>query len=268
MKKYKQIRINIFAASVAVLVILVVILLHGNARAGIVINTNTASIDAQNKLNTAQQALQKSFQRLSSGMRINTAADDSAGMGVSESLASRMKSFKQAIRDTDDSISLLKSTEGALNKMRSILIRMRELAVQSSNGTLVTEDSNTISEEFDAHIAEIEEIAFPESLPDNLTVVIQQAQENFFEHLQEISDKVQDLDITDFDTPVDGEDATPPTPTQVIDESLKALNVAEKGVIRITDKITRNDQKIVKDSERVLKKSENSPDPTSKLKKN
>ena len=84
--------------------------------------------------------MQKSLQKLSSGFRINSAADDAAGLAISEKLRGQVRGSQQAQRNAQDGISMLQTAEGALNETHSILQRMRELAVQASNGTLVAED--------------------------------------------------------------------------------------------------------------------------------
>ncbi len=114
----------------------------------LVINTNVSSLEAQKNLNRSQATLQKSFQRLSSGFRINTASDDAAGMGVSESLKARIRSFTVAERNTRNAISMANTAEGGLNEISGIVIRMRELAVQSANGDLTSTDRSYLDTEF------------------------------------------------------------------------------------------------------------------------
>ncbi len=114
----------------------------------LVINTNVASLEAQKNLNRSQGALQKSFQRLSSGFRINNASDDAAGMGVSESLKARIRSFTVAERNTKNAISMANTAEGGLNEISGIVVRMRELAVQSANGDLTSTDRSYLDTEF------------------------------------------------------------------------------------------------------------------------
>lgn len=114
----------------------------------LVIQTNTASLAAQRNLLQNQGALQKSFNRLSSGFRINTAADDAAGLAISESLKSQIRSFTVAERNAADGISLAQTAEGALGEVHEILGRLRELAVQSSNGSLTSSDRGFLQTEF------------------------------------------------------------------------------------------------------------------------
>ncbi len=123
------------------------------------INTNVASLNAQKNLNKAQGALQTSFQRLSSGFRVNSASDDAAGLGVSESLKSRIRSFKVAERNTSNAISMANTAEGGLNEISGIVIRMRELAVQSANGDLTSTDRGYVNTEFALLKDEIDRLA-------------------------------------------------------------------------------------------------------------
>ncbi len=100
-----------------------------------VINTNISSLNAQRNLNTSQNALATSLQRLSSGLRINSAKDDAAGLAISERMTSQIRGLNQAARNANDGISLAQTAEGALAEIGNNLQRIRELAVQSANAT-------------------------------------------------------------------------------------------------------------------------------------
>jgi flagellin len=100
-----------------------------------VINTNTASLNAQRNLSTSGSSLATSLQRLSSGLRINSAKDDAAGLAISERFTSQIRGVNQAARNANDGISLAQTAEGALAEVGNNLQRIRELAVQASNGT-------------------------------------------------------------------------------------------------------------------------------------
>jgi len=126
---------------------------------GLRVNTNLASMTAQRNLSLVTSRLQGNFSRLASGLRIASAADDAAGLGISERMRSQILSLGQASRNADDGISLVQTAEGALNEVSSNLSRMRELAVQSANGTLNTTDRSVIDLEFTALKAEIDRIA-------------------------------------------------------------------------------------------------------------
>ena len=122
------------------------------------INTNVASISTQRALEKTQMGLQKSMSRLSSGLRINTAGDDAAGLAISESLKGQVRSLQQASRNAGDGVSFLQTAEGALNEVSGLLIRMRELSVQSSNGTLTTTQRSSLHNEFQQLRSEIDRI--------------------------------------------------------------------------------------------------------------
>jgi flagellin len=121
--------------------------------------TNTSSLNAQRNLSQTGRALSANFGRLSSGMRINTAGDDAAGLAISERMKSQIRSMSQAERNANDGISLLQTAEGAMNENSGILIRMRELAMQSANGTLGDGEKDALQVEFGEMVNEIERIA-------------------------------------------------------------------------------------------------------------
>ena len=120
---------------------------------------NIASLNAQRLLGTNNERLSKSVERISSGIRINRAADDAAGLAISEGLRSDIRASRQAVRNANDGISVINITEGALNEQASILIRLRELASQASTGTVGSTERQTIQLEFDALRLEIDRIA-------------------------------------------------------------------------------------------------------------
>jgi flagellin len=125
---------------------------------GLRVNTNIFSLNAQTNLATVSSRLGGNFSRLSSGLRIAAAADDAAGLGISERMRAQIRSLQQARRNADDGISLVQTAEGALNELNGNLIRMRELAIQAANGTLNTGDRAVIDGEFQALIQEIDRV--------------------------------------------------------------------------------------------------------------
>lgn len=125
---------------------------------GLRINQNITALNAHRNLVTTDNALSKSLERLSSGLRINRAADDAAGLAISEKMRSQIKGLAQAIRNAQDGISLIQTAEGALNETHSILQRMRQLAIQAANDTLTDADRNQIQQEIDQLIEEINRI--------------------------------------------------------------------------------------------------------------
>ena len=121
--------------------------------------TNVASLDAQRNLANTQNSLAQSIGRLSSGMRINSAADDAAGLGISESLKADISSMGQAQRNSNDGISMSQVAEGGMNQMQGIVSRMRQLAVQSANQTLGSTERGYIQTEFGQLGQEIDRIS-------------------------------------------------------------------------------------------------------------
>lgn len=123
------------------------------------INTNVASLNAQRNLGRSQGALGTAMQRLSSGLRINSAKDDAAGLGISNRMTSQIRGLNQAVRNANDGISLAQTAEGALQESTNILQRMRELAIQSANDTNSTADRTSLNAEVTQLIAELDRIA-------------------------------------------------------------------------------------------------------------
>ncbi len=126
---------------------------------GLRVNHNISSVNAQRNLVNTTDRLQKSLQRLSSGLRITRAADDAAGLAISENFRAEVRSLTQAQRNANDGISLLQIAEGALNETSGLLIRMRELAIQAANGTMGSAERTTINSEFQDLVSEINRIA-------------------------------------------------------------------------------------------------------------
>ena len=120
-----------------------------------VINTNIASLNAQRNLNTSQTSLSTSMQRLSSGLRVNSAKDDSAGLAIAERMSAQVRGMNVAIRNANDGVSLAQTAEGALGKVGDSLQRMRELAVQARNSTNSVDDKDSLDKEYQALASEI-----------------------------------------------------------------------------------------------------------------
>jgi flagellin len=126
---------------------------------GLRVNTNIASINAQRNTAQVTTRLARNYQRLSTGLRISGAADDAAGLAISERLRAQVRSLSQASRNANDGISLVQVGEGALNEVSNILVRLRELTIQAANGSSSSADKDTIKEEFDSLVNEINRIA-------------------------------------------------------------------------------------------------------------
>ncbi|MBU8731779.1 flagellin [Cytobacillus oceanisediminis] len=122
------------------------------------INHNIAALNTYRQLNSASGAQSKSMEKLSSGLRINRAGDDAAGLAISEKMRSQIKGLDMASKNSQDGISMIQTAEGALNETHSILQRMRELAVQGANDTNVTQDRDAIQEELNELKKEIDRI--------------------------------------------------------------------------------------------------------------
>jgi flagellin len=123
------------------------------------INTNMGSIRAQRNLSGTNRALNQNIQRLSSGLRLNSAADDAAGMAVSTGLRAQLRGYQQALRNTNDGTSILQTTEGAYATIAEMLTRMRELAVQSASDGLGNKDRNYLDTEFQDIIQDLNRIS-------------------------------------------------------------------------------------------------------------
>lgn len=125
----------------------------------LVVNTNISSIIAQRSLVENSSKLSLSVQRLSSGLRINSAKDDAAGLAISEKLRAHIRSINVAVRNAQDGISLAQATEGGLVEVSNILVRMRELAEQAANGTLGSSERTALDDEYQQLLAEIDRIS-------------------------------------------------------------------------------------------------------------
>lgn len=124
-----------------------------------VINTNTKSLVAQNSLTVNNRSLGKAMEQLSTGKRINTAADDAAGLAISNKMTAQIRGLNQAVRNANDGISMIQTAEGATQEVTNMLQRMRELAVQSANATNTSDDRTSIQLEVTELQSEITRIA-------------------------------------------------------------------------------------------------------------
>jgi len=126
---------------------------------GLFINTNTSSINARRRLSESTGELSRSFERLSSGLRINSAKDDAAGLSISNRMTAQIKGLDQAVRNSNDGISLAQTAEGALNETTNILQRIRELSVQAASDVNNDLDRKSLNEEVKQLIQEVDRIA-------------------------------------------------------------------------------------------------------------
>ena len=146
---------------------------------GLRINTNVAALNATRQLNRTTGRLAKSLERLSSGLRINRAADDAAGLAIAEAFRSQVRGLAVAQRNAQDGVSLVQTAEGALSETHNILQRMRELAVQAASGTVSNSDRAALQSEVSQLISQIDDIASDTEfngttlLSDTTTITIQ-----------------------------------------------------------------------------------------------
>jgi len=129
--------------------------LHGETNVAQTINTNLVSLNAQRNLSVSQGSLSTSMQRLSSGLRVNSAKDDAAGLAIAERMQTQVRGSNVAIRNANDAISMAQTAEGAIGKVGDMLQRMRELAVQSANATNGADDRLNLNAEFEELSAEV-----------------------------------------------------------------------------------------------------------------
>ncbi|MBF0367960.1 MAG: flagellin FliC [Magnetococcales bacterium] len=132
------------------------------------INTNVASLNAQRNLMKSTNALGTTFERLSSGLRINSAKDDAAGLSISTRMTAQIRGTNQAVRNANDAISLMQVAEGALDETSNALQRIRELAVQAANDTYIDSDRNDMQDEVNQLLSEIDRIATTTEFNDTL----------------------------------------------------------------------------------------------------
>lgn len=125
----------------------------------LVVQTNTAASFAQSQIGKTSAALAKNFAKLSSGFRINDASDDAAGLGIVKSMNAQVRSMAVAERNTNDGISMVQTADGGAEQIHEIMTRMRELAVQASNGSLASTDYTNLDTEYQANLSEIDRIA-------------------------------------------------------------------------------------------------------------
>jgi flagellin len=124
-----------------------------------VINTNVKSIVAQNAMTINNRSMNKAMEQLSTGSRLNSAADDAAGLGIANKMTAQIRGLNQAVRNANDGISMIQTAEGATKEVSNMLQRMRELSVQAANDTYATQDRNAIGTEIDQLKEEIDRVA-------------------------------------------------------------------------------------------------------------
>lgn len=129
--------------------------------------TNVSSLIAESHFNSTQQSVQTSFAKLSSGMRITSAADDAAGLGIAKSMNAQVVSYAVASQNANDAVSMVQTADSSSNQIESLLTRMRQLAVEGQNGTMNTNDVANLNTEFQQDLAEIDRVAGDASFNGN-----------------------------------------------------------------------------------------------------
>ena len=123
------------------------------------LQTNTASLIAETYFNQSNSQIQQSFTQLSSGYRINSAADDAAGLGISENLNAQVQSYSVAAQNTSDAVSMVQTADGSADQIDNLLTRMRQLAVEAQNGTMSANDQTNLNTEYQQDLSEIDRVA-------------------------------------------------------------------------------------------------------------
>ena len=166
------------------------------------INTNISAMNAHRQLGVNQGNSARSLERLSSGLRINRAGDDAAGLAISEKMRSQVRGLNQAVRNAQDGISLIQTAEGALNEAHSILQRMRELAVQAATDTNTDDDRQVLQAEVEQLVEELDRIA--ENTEFNTMNLLDGTLSDKAFHIGANADQTMDLSIGNMGTGAEG----------------------------------------------------------------
>ena len=170
-----------------------------------VINTNTAATLTANALTKNERAMSQAMERLSTGVRINSASDDAAGLAISSRMTSQVNGLNMAVRNANDAISLVQTADGALVEVSNMLQRMRELAVQGASGTMSLTDLDALDVEFEALTSAIQDIATDTEW--NGTKILNGTSNNGAFSFQVGANASQTIDVTIFDFDTTGEAA-------------------------------------------------------------
>lgn len=213
-----------------------------------IINTNIASLNAQRNLNVSQNSLSTALQRLSSGLRINSAKDDAAGLAISERMTSQIRGMNQAARNANDGISLAQTAEGALVEVGNNLQRIRELAVQAANGIYSTEDRDALNAEVTQLTNEIIRIGASTKfngtnlLDGSFTAVtFQVGADNSADDQIEIAEIINMADVAaaEIDFDISGDDGTnAQNVITSVDDALQVVNAARADLGAIQNRFS------------------------------
>ena len=195
------------------------------------VNTNIFSMTAQKNLANHSSQLQSSFARLSSGLRIVSAADDPAGLGISERMRSEIRSLEMAQRNAQDGVSLVQTAEGALSEVNSNLVRMRELAIEAANGTLSVADRASLESEFTELVAEIDRIG--QTTAFNGTNLLDGSVTNLDIQTGVDAGQTITINLTDMQAPALAIDTLSVTDTASASATLAPLDAAIDAVVAV-----------------------------------
>lgn len=194
------------------------------------INHNIQALNAYRNLSKTMGSTAKSLEKLSSGLRINRAADDAAGLAISEKMRSQIRGLTMAERNALDGISLIQTAEGALNEVHSILQRMRELAVQASSGTLTEEDQTSIQLEIDQLIEEINRIA--DKTEFNGMALLNNENEKFTFQIGANENDILDVEIADMSSEQLGIDNLS---VASADDAQSAISTLDEAITKVSE---------------------------------
>jgi flagellin len=194
------------------------------------INHNLMAMNTHRQLGINTTSGSKAMEKLSSGLRINRAADDAAGLSISEKMRGQIRGLSQAARNTQDGISFIQTAEGALNEVSAMLVRMKELAVQKANGTLSEQDTGNIDQELkqlsDEILGIVEGSEFNgKNLFEQINIVTTDNDTDVFEIGIEASTDL-DLDGIKIDDPEEGEELNVEVTTAQIETAINTVNTA------------------------------------------
>lgn len=201
----------------------------------IIMNTNIASLNTQRNLSNSTNALSTTFKRLSSGQRVNSAADDAAGLSISDRMTSQIRGLNQSVRNANDTISMIQISEGALNETTSALQRMREIAVQAANDTNVASDRVDLQKEVNQLISEIDRISVTTAFNNQLLLQGSYADGKKF-HVGALQDQTITVSIGDMGAAALGVDAGNMEKFSTGDNTADQVN-AEAAITKIDNAI-------------------------------
>jgi flagellin len=191
------------------------------------LNTNIAALTAEGHLSRTQNSVQSSFQKLSSGLRINSAADDAAGLGIAKSMDAQVQSYTVAQQNAADAINMVQSADGASDQIDSLLTRMRVLAVEAQNGTMSSSDKSNLDAEFQQDLSEIDRVAGDASFNGQPLLAGAQTSVNFQVGIFGTANDTITVNFGGIDTSglsVSGTSITSANILQTLDTALQTLN--------------------------------------------